>query len=553
MSAIQTPSSKSPLPPQASPFSPLPLHLSPLRWIASAIPGVIALAAVGGLVFAGQKTHWRIPKFSELRGQAVVAKDDWCAAHNVPDSACVECNKDCLPPAKERGWCKIHGVHECPVCNPEIAQIPNAGEVAAEEKPHSEDALNFMPRPENNSKCQLQQRRIQFASEEIIERLGIGVTPAKHAPISESVTANGEIGFDPTRAARLSSRVSGTLFRVEKQVGDKVKRGDVLALVDAAGVGQAKAELQQSVVNLDLKTQTLANLKASTGVVAGKSVQEAEAAVAEAQVRMLAARQTLVNLGLPLPKMDDIRAEPEELSRALQFLSLPDELAAEVAKSSSSSNLLPVRAPFDGEVTERSGVPGEVVAQNKVLFVVADTRTMWLTLSVRIEDAERIQPGQRVEFTHEGHHGQGITDAGTVAWVSPAVDHATRMVPIRVKLPNSNERHHAHTFGTARIVLREVSRAIVVPANAVHWEGDCYVVFVRDKNFEKSKYKVFHVRKIRPGATEVSDEGRRGRGEQIQAEPNIEIAAGLLPGELIASTKSGILRSELLKNNLGAG
>ncbi|MBI5758023.1 MAG: efflux RND transporter periplasmic adaptor subunit [Planctomycetales bacterium] len=511
-------------------------------WLGHAIPGVIALAAVSGLVVAGQKTHWRIPKFSELRGQVVVEKDDWCAAHNVPDSECVECNKDCLPPAKERGWCKIHGVHECPVCNPAIAQIPNAGEVAAEEKPHSQDALNFAPRPENNSKCKLQQRRIQFASTEIIERLGIEVTAAKHASISESVMANGEIGFDPTRAARLSSRVSGTLWRVEKQIGDKVKKGEVLALVDAADVGKAKAELQQSIVNLDLKTQTLANLKGSTGVVAGKSVQEAEAAVAEAHVRMLAARQSLVNLGLPLPKVDDISAEPEELTRELQFLGLTNELAVVVAKSSSSSNLLPVRAPFDGEVTERSGVPGEVVAPNTVLFVVADTRTMWLTLNVRIEDAERIQVGQRVEFTHEGHHGQGATDAGTVTWVSPAVDHATRMVPIRVKLPNSNERHHAHTFGTARIVLREESRAIVVPANAVHWEGDCYVVFVRDKNFEKTKYKVFHVRKIRPGATDLA-----------MASPQTEIAAGLLPGELVASVNSGILRSELLKNNLGAG
>ena len=521
--------------------------------VGHAIPGVIALAAVGGLVFAGQKTHWRIPKFSELRGQVEVEKDDWCEEHVVPESVCVECKKDLLSPAKERGWCKIHGVHECPVCNPAIAQIPNAAEVAAEGQPHSQDALNFTPRPENNSRCKLQQRRIQFASAEIIERLGISVTAAKRAPISESVTANGEIGFDPTRAARLSSRVAGTLFRVEKQIGDKVKRGDVLALVDAADVGKAKAELQQSIVNLDLKTQTFANLKGSTGVVAGKSVQEAEAAVAEAQVRMLAARQALVNLGLPLPKVDDISAEPEELTRQLKFLGLTDELAAEVEKNSSSSNLLPVRAPFDGEVTERSGVPGEVVAPNKVLFVVADTRTMWLTLNVRIEDAERIQPGQRVEFTHDGHHGHEATDAGTVTWISPAVDHATRMVPVRVKLPNNDERHHAHTFGTAHIVLREEPRAIVVPASAVHWEGDCYVVFVRDKSFETSPYKVFHVRKIRPGATEVRDEGRGARGEQIQAQPNIEIAAGLLPGELVASTNSGILRSELLKNSLGAG
>src|SRR5262245_30502428 len=164
-----------------------------LGWIGSAVPGVIALLAVSALVFAGQKTHWKMPKFSELRGLAVVEKDDWCQEHNVPDSECVECNKGCLPPAKRRDWCKIHGIHECPVCNPAIAQIPNAAEVAAEEKSHSQEALNFAPRPESNSKCQLHQRRIQFTSEEVVNRLGIEVTPAKHAPITEAVIANGEI------------------------------------------------------------------------------------------------------------------------------------------------------------------------------------------------------------------------------------------------------------------------------------------------------------------------------------------------------------------------
>ncbi len=504
-----------------------------------AIPGLIALAAVGGLVFAGQKTHWRIPKFSELRGLAAVEKDDWCEEHNVPDSECVECNKGCLPPSKERGWCKIHGVHECPVCNPAIAQIPNAAEVAAEEKPHSEDSLNFAPRPENNSKCKLQQRRIQFATTEIIERLGIEVTPAKHAPISESVTANGEIGFDPTRTARLSSRVSGTLWRVEKQVGDKVKRGDVLALVDAADVGKAKAELQQSIVNLDLKTKTFANLKDSAGrVVAEKSVQEAQAAVAEAEVRMLAARQSLVNLGLPLPKVDDIGAEPEELTKQLQFLGLTDELAEAVAKTSSSSNLLPVRAPFDGEVTERSGVPGEVVAPNKVLFVVADTRTMWLTLNVRQEDTKKLTLGQAVRF-----HVDGRADdvQGTIAWISPSVDEKTRTVKVRADLANAEGLLRSNTFGTGRIILREEKKAVVVPNDAIQWEGDCHVVFVRDKNYDPQKadsLQVFHVRKVRPGA--------RNDGYT-------EIAAGVLPNELVASKGSGVLRSELLKNNLGAG
>jgi cobalt-zinc-cadmium efflux system membrane fusion protein len=126
-----------------------------------------------------------------------------------------------------------------------------------------------------------------------------------------------------------------------------------------------------------------------------------------------------------------------------------------------------------------------------------------------------------------------------VAWVSPGAEERTRTVPVRIELPNPDGRHHAQTFGSARVILREEPSAIVVPSNAVHWEGDCNIVFVRDRHFnEPGTPKVFHVRKVRPGAKDG---------------PNTEIIAGVLPGELVATTGSGTLRSELLKNNLGAG
>ena len=110
-------------------------------------------------------------------------------------------------------------------------------------------------------------------------------------------------------------------------------------------------------------------------------------------------------------------------------------------------------------------------------------------------------------------------------------------------MPNVSGRHHANTFGTAQIILRAEPKAVVVPSDAIHWEGDCNVVFVQDKDFAKpGSLKVFHVRSVRPGATDATSAG-----------PVTEIVAGLLPGEMVATTNSGILRTELLKNNLGAG
>ena len=116
----------------------------------------------------------------------------------------------------------------------------------------------------------------------------------------EAVTANGEVAYDQTRTARLSARSAGAVFRAYKQVGDPVKRGEVVALVDAADVGRAKAEFLQAVVQVRLKTRVLEGLRASTGTVAGRLITEAEAAHSEARIRQTTAEQALVNLGLPV-------------------------------------------------------------------------------------------------------------------------------------------------------------------------------------------------------------------------------------------------------------
>jgi multidrug efflux pump subunit AcrA (membrane-fusion protein) len=88
--------------------------------------------------------------------------------------------------------------------------------------------------------------------------------------------------------------------------------------------------------------------------------------------------------------------------------------------------------------------------------------------------------------------------------------------------------------------LREEKEAIAVPNEAIHWEGCCHVVFVRDKGYFDSKDspKVFHVRTVRPGT-------RNGTFT--------EIIAGVLPGEVLATKGSDVLRAELLKNSLGEG
>ncbi len=505
-------------------------------WLARTVPTVLVLAAMGGVAYWGHHTGWTLPKFSALAGNGPAEPDDWCAEHGVPESQCVECNPALIPRPKDYGWCKTHGVSNCPWEHPDVAQLQNPPKVTEEDLERAKRALTFTERPENNSKCKLHTRLIQFASQAAVEKAGIEVAPVWRASIVEAVSANGEVIYDQPRVARLSARVPGTVWRVMKNIGDPVKQGEVLALVDAAEVGKIKADLVQALVQVNLKTKILANQRAAVGAIPERQIQETEAALSEAQTKLLLAQQALINLGLPV-QVEEIKDQPaKEINQRVQFMGLPPAIIKSFDPKTTTANLLPIVSPLDGVVVAREVVAGEVVDSAKVLFVIADVSRMWLTLDLRLEDAPLVAHGQPVFFQPDGAKTQV---GGKVVWKSTAVDEKTRTVKVRADLDNSEGKLHAFTFGTGRVVLREEKDAIVVPNEAVHWEGCCHIVFVRDKDFFKEGgYKVFHVRKVRPGAKDAQQ---------------TEIIAGVLPGEVIATRGSGVLRAELLKNNLGAG
>jgi cobalt-zinc-cadmium efflux system membrane fusion protein len=516
-----------------------------LGGLARALPPLLVLTALGGLLLWGHGTDWTIPKFSALTGSRPERPDDWCGAHSVPESQCVECNPSLLPRPKAHGWCRRHGVHECPLEHPELAQLAAPPPVVADDLARAQRALEFAPRPENNDKCKAHERRIQFTSQEAVERAGIRVDEACRAvdsrwrtPVVEFATANGETAYDQTCTARLSPRVPGTVFEVYKQAGDAVKQGEVLALVDAAEVGKAKSDFLQALVRVRLRQETLQRLEKGyrDGAVSEQAYRDYAAASSEAGIRLTTAKEAMTNLGLPVEVDSLVGVPQDQLADRLRFLGLPGSVTASLDPRTTTGNLLAITAPFDGLVVARRVVRGEVVDPAKVLFVVADVRRLWLTLDLRLEDARWLRLGQKVLFRPDGSQEEAH---GSVTWISTEADPKTRTLKARALFDNREGRLRANVFGTGKIVLREESQAVVVPNGAVHWEGDCYVVFVRDKNYQKpGAPKVFHTRTVRLGA-------RVGHVT--------EIIAGVLPGEWVAAEGSGALRAELLRANLGEG
>ncbi|MBS0264511.1 MAG: efflux RND transporter periplasmic adaptor subunit, partial [Planctomycetes bacterium] len=477
------------------------------------------------------------PKFSSLTGSAGSVRQDWCEEHGVPESKCVECNPDLLPKGPDYGWCAEHGVHNCPLHHPDVAQLKKVPAVTTADLERAARALVGFDRAQNNSACKVYRRRIQFASLESVKKAGVDVEPVDRHLISEWIESNGEITYDETRFANLSTRAAGSIWHVEKNVGDQVRAGDVLAVVDSILIGQAKSDLVDALVQESLQQKTMERLRSVGQAVAGKQVLEAETAFEKAHVAVLKSQQAFANLGIPVD-LEVLRELPndEKIAR-LRHLGLEGAVSSELLSKVTTANLLPIRSPMDGMIVDRRVVAGEVVDTSAILFKIADTSRMWLNLNVPLEETHKLFLGQTVRFRPDGSQDE-LT--GRLSWISTAADKQTRMVKLRAELPNLERRLRDETFGAGKIILREEPETIAVPTESVHWEGCCHVVFVRDKHYFDSpdSFKVFHVRSVRLGA---------------KSNGFTEIIAGVLPGEIVAAKGSDVISAQLLKNNLGEG
>ena len=319
------------------------------------------------------------------------------------------------------------------------------------------------------------------------------------AASSRDITATAAVSYVPSRMAQLSSRVSGTLWRLEKRTGDVVHAGDVLAVIDSPAIGQAKSSFLTAIADVELKKKAHDRLQAfGKGEVARKQVEEAETELRKSRVELFNSQQALISLGFKV-KLDEWQSLNEiELEQRIKFLGVPDAMVSGLDPDATTATLLPLCAPFDGVVIGHSLAKGEVVSPDQTHFQVADVSQMWIVLDVREQHAEELELGQQVTFT-----AGSATVSSTLSWISTEVDPKTRTVEVRCVAENPSLQNEAgqptgqrllraNQFGIGRVRVHERPDALVVPTKSVQRTGTSHVVFVQigDRTFEAREVKV---------------------------------------------------------------
>ncbi|HYD40215.1 MAG TPA: efflux RND transporter periplasmic adaptor subunit [Anaeromyxobacter sp.] len=437
------------------------------------------------------------------------AQGDWCEEHGVPESLCLKCHPDLTftaAAAAPDDWCVEHGVPEskCTKCNPRlVARFVAAGDYCREHGfpesicplchpdriPHGRAAPPF-PTPG---------LKVRLASADTARDAGLETRRAETKPVARVLEVVGQLEFDQNRLAQLSARGDAVVESVKVDVGDDVTAGQPLVALTSASVGQDQARRAAAQAALDTARAAAAREEqlVESGASPRKNLEEARRALAAAQAELDAAGSALGAAG----------ASPD--GRGGRYV---------------------LRAPFAGTVVLRDAVAGRTVEAGQVLVQVADLSTMWAQLEVPEADAGLVRPGVPVELTFEG--GGAPPRRAKIHRVAASVDPASRTVRVRVELPNGDRTLKAGTFLRAKIHVTAEKATLLVPREAVQRVAEGSLVFV------KRSEQLYEPVAVKPGAVHGA---------------LVEITAGLEEGAEVVTTGAFLLKTEVMKESIGAG
>ena len=297
----------------------------------------------------------------------------------------------------------------------------------------------------------------------------------------------------PLDEVTVSSEVEGRVEQVLVDVGDHVAAGQTIVKVVQTELQltleQQRASLQQARARLGLseKGEDLRDVRSAP------EVKKAAADLADAEQKYLRAK-TLFEQGL-LPKQSFDEAESRHnASRAAYDLSVQavENLRAQLAQSKAATSLAQkkvgdsmIRAPFAGQVKERSVTQGQYLKVQTPVMVIVNIDPLRVRLQVPEKMAAWVKTGQEVTVSVEAFPGRAFT--GKITRINPSVNQQTRAFEVEALIDNRESLLKPGFFVKATIPSSVVVDALIIPQEALLYVYGVYKVFVIDGNTLKER------------------------------------------------------------------
>ena len=311
-------------------------------------------------------------------------------------------------------------------------------------------------------------------------------------PVPLSEPLNGRVTFNENVTARVTSPISGRVIAFTAQVGDAVKAGDTLAVLDSPDLAAAVADLRKAKADEARKGPALERARSlyDAGVFARKDLETAEADERQA------------------------RAETERAASRLRNL----------APGGGEDRQYAVRAPIAGIVADRQLNPGMEVRPDlpNPLFIITNPARLWVAIDLPERDLSKVAPGQPVSVQVDAWPDDRFP--ARIEKIGEVVDPATRRVQVRCALANPERKLKPEMYARVTLLADENRTAVRLPNTALVTEGLYSYVFVEQS----------------PGVFK-----RRRVQLAVQDRDYSYVESGVEPAERVVVAGSVLLNSEL--------
>ncbi len=357
-------------------------------------------------------------------------------------------------------------------------------------------------------------------SSEAVKQVGIQTIKVSASGAEGLITTTGEVRASENRLFHISPFVEGRVVQDNVLLGDVVRQGQTLALVQNQQIAQIQAdyihELHKNEIDIaqarsrfELAQKTLAREQQlfDEGISPRRDLEAAETEYEQARAAFEGEQEHQVH----------IKAEGRALMGAYG-------VSPNTAHNESLRNTSPVTAPRSGVIIEKNITSGDMVNPGTVMYTVADLSQVWLDVTVYPQDFNNIQPGNIVRFTTDSLPSKVFS--GKIDYIPPKADEVTQTFVARAFLDNSNTLLKPGMFGTVNVQTPLAGQGVIVPEAAV----------------QRNDREVFVFEVVRSGVY---------RKQDIILGPKLEtgylVKQGLEAGHHIVTKGSFALKSELLK------
>lgn len=331
------------------------------------------------------------------------------------------------------------------------------------------------------------------------ERAGIKLESMTSRIFEDSVSVTATIRPNQDRIARIAPRVEGRIVRVNANLGDAVRPGQALAVMDSVAIGEAQSSLLQA-----------------------QSAQR----VAQADFK----RSESLSAEEIIPQRDFLRARGDLEKANAELRAAQDKLrllGGSVGSGGRAESTFALTAPFAGAVIEKKATIGELATPSEALFTVADLSVVWIEANLTEDLLAKVKQGAAATVTVGAYPGERFS--GRVAYLANVLDKTSRTTAARIEVANKDGRLKPEMFANATIATGGQQQAISVPDAAILLLQGQPTVFVAENGG-------FESRAIEPGD--------KLSGRTV-------VKSGLKAGEQVVTAGAYALKARLLKSQIG--